>query len=161
MGLGKAVLYSLITFVSAISLIVANMLAGMLGVDIGSFQFYSVIILVIAVLMAVCSFIENYYVETKTVVSGVFGLIKHLSYIFWVFYAFQAFTQLTIPASLLQTLIPGFSSPVVLTLAYDFILTLIMVSLGVKLVAYLWQIAFYRDIQKRKGSEFKEIRGKL
>lgn len=161
MGIKKALLYGVITLVTAVSPAVFDLAVGALGINISSFQGYISIVMAVALLMTVAAFIENYYVETKTVLSGIFGLVKHLTYIFWAYFTFQAFTAVFIPADVVQAFIPGASTPLVLNVAYEFLLTLILASLGIKLVAYLWQIAFYRDIQKTKCSEPEEIRGRV
>jgi hypothetical protein len=157
LGLGRAIIYSLISFIITLSPIITDFLSIFLGSSIPSVTDYETAIITMAIIIGSSTFIENYYAKTKTVVSGIFGIIEHLTYILWIYFALAAFGSIIIP----------YEDPVVgriiieTNLAYQLIRDLIMAGLGIRLVIYLWQIAFYKDIQEPKKSEPTELRGKV
>ena len=117
MGLKKAILYSIITLASTLSPSITDKLAPSFGVQFNSFYLYENIIITVAIVMTICTFIENYYVENKTAVSGVFGLTKHITYILWTFFTFDALQSFTYISPY---------GPIILDITYQLVKNLIL-----------------------------------
>ncbi|MHA1409786.1 MAG: hypothetical protein ACTSQY_05705 [Candidatus Odinarchaeia archaeon] len=157
MGLKRAIFYTLITLVATLSPSIADKVLNSYGVNFSSFALYEPIIISVAIIMAIATFIENFYLETKTVVSGVSGLVKHITYIVW-----TAFTFMALHSFLITYNDPTAGLVVIdLKIVYELVATFIIVGLVLKLIIYIWQIAFYKDIQKPKESEVPELKGKV
>ncbi|MHA1754028.1 MAG: hypothetical protein ACTSYR_00725 [Candidatus Odinarchaeia archaeon] len=152
MGLKRAIFYSIITIVSTLSPSIGDRIAPSFGVEFNSFFLYENIIITVAVVMTALCFIENYFLETKTAVSGIAGLLKHVTYILWTFFTFEALQSFTYFSAY---------GPILLDITYLLVRDLILIGLGLKLIIYMLQIVFHKDIQTVKETEVQELRGKV
>ncbi|MHA1238034.1 MAG: hypothetical protein ACTSSJ_02090 [Candidatus Odinarchaeia archaeon] len=149
MNIKRGILYGLITLVSSLSPLFGNQIAQLYHITLPNFS--TEIIVGVAVAMGLLSGIENATLKSNPAGSGVAGLFKHFIYIAWVLLSFHMFSDITVQTDL---------GPVHVTLDYMLVETLILAMLVVKLIMYIWQIAFHEEIAEKKveGKVVEEVK---
>lgn len=152
MGVKKGIFYAIWSIISmAVLPFLGNRVAASYGFRFVLLEGMMYLIVGIAAISATLSFLENALFETHTTASAVFGISKHLIYIWYILTFLGAMTSFSIGP-------PSLPATIDIHIRYLLLEVLLIIGITIKLIVYMYQAAFAKDLRKVEEKPLKEVK---
>ncbi|MFX1486454.1 MAG: hypothetical protein ACFFBS_05080 [Promethearchaeota archaeon] len=152
MGVKKGIFYAIWSIVSmAVLPFLGNRVAASYGFHFVLLESMMYLIIGVAAISATLSFLENALFETHTAASAAFGISKHIIYIWYILTFLGAMTSFSIGP-------PSLPAAIDIQIRYLLLEVLLIIGITIKLIVYMYQAAFAKDLRKVKEKPFKEVK---